>query len=110
MLTLNLSEAALFLRMSPRALREKARKGQVKGAKPAKAWVFLEADLVRYLDSLYIRQRQAPLSGSELEVESWESTNAVKCGGSGLQPRTASLYASLLGLPINGLRSNSTTD
>ena len=39
--TLDLNEAAEFLRMSPAVLRQKARAGIIKGAKPGKRWVFL---------------------------------------------------------------------
>lgn len=44
MKTLNLQEAAAFLKMSPAVLRQKAKAGDVAGATPGKCWVFLEDD------------------------------------------------------------------
>lgn len=106
--TYDLVEAAEYLRMSPAVLREKARLGKLKAAKPGKRWVFLEADLVEYLGALYASTRQAPLSGSQ-EV-TWESTNAVIRGGSGLPPPAEGEYADLLGLSTNRQPKNCTTD
>jgi len=53
MKTLNLQEAAAFLQMNPEALRQKAKAGDIPGAKPGTCWVFLAEDLVEYLRSLY---------------------------------------------------------
>ena len=75
--TLNIREAAKFLKMSVSALGEKARTGEIKAAKPGKSWVFLESDLVAHLDSLYARTRQAPLSGCDEEKLLCHSTNAA---------------------------------
>jgi hypothetical protein len=110
MRTLDLDEAAAFLRMSPAVLRQKARQGLVKAAKPGKRWVFLEEDLADYLRSLYLAHRQAPQSGSSSEVTAWESTNAVMSGGSPLPIRTDAEYASLLGLKTGKKRRSCTTD
>ncbi|MGH8560795.1 MAG: helix-turn-helix domain-containing protein [Nevskiales bacterium] len=109
MRTLDLQEAALFLRMSPAVLRRKAKQGLVKAAKPGKRWVFLEADLADYLHRLYAAGGQAPLSGSNLEKSIWESTNAVKSGGF-VSPRPAGgEYADLLKLPTAKQRKSFTT-
>ena len=78
--TLDLHEAAQFLRMSPAVLRLHARQGRLKAAKPGKRWVFLEADLAAYLGELYAHRRQAPLSGSNPEESVWGYTNAVVSG------------------------------
>ena len=59
MRTLDLQEAAEFLRVHPETLRQLARTGKVPGAKVGRAWVFLEDDLVQYLRSLYPQPRQA---------------------------------------------------
>ena len=109
MRTLDLHEAAQFLRMSPAVLRLHARQGRVKAAKPGKRWVFLEDDLAAYLRQLYAHGRQAPLSGSRQEKSRWGYTDAVMSGGSLSPPRTASEYAALLGLPTKRARRNSTT-
>ncbi|HHG91039.1 MAG TPA: DNA-binding protein, partial [Devosia sp.] len=49
--SMNLEEAADFLKMSAEDLRRKAKTGRIPGAKPGKQWVFLETDLVAYLRS-----------------------------------------------------------
>src|SRR4051812_638050 len=108
--TLDLHEAAAFLRMSPAVLREKARRGLVKAAKPGKRWVFLDDDLAVYLGQLYAGRRQAPLSGSNVEKSAWGYQDAVVSGGSTSPHRTASEYAALLGLPTKRKRSNTSTD
>lgn len=99
MRTLDLQEAALFLRMSPAVLRQKAKQGQIKGAKPGKRWVFLEDDLADYLRQLYAAGGQAPLS--DKEKSECHLGNVVLSGGSDSPPRTESEYRNLLGLPIN---------
>ena len=109
MRTLDLHEAAAWLRMSPAVLRLHARQGRLKAAKPGKRWVFLEDDLAAYLGQLYAGRRQAPLSGSNREKSSWGYTNAVMSGGSISPRRTASEYAALLGLESRSRRKNSTT-
>jgi excisionase family DNA binding protein len=68
--TLNLEQAAQFLRLHPDTLRARAAAGDVPGAKPGKEWVFLREDLATYLRSLYKGKWQAP-HGSEEESISW---------------------------------------
>ncbi len=46
MRTLDLQEAADFLRLTPSELARKAREGVIPGARPGRRWVFLEDDLV----------------------------------------------------------------
>ena len=107
MRTLNLDHAAAFLHISPAVLRQKAKRGEVKGAKPGKRWVFLEDDLVEYLRSLYAGAGQAPSSGCK-EDTLWHSTNAAKPGGSASRTPAGSEYAALLGLKT-GKRPRSIT-
>lgn len=57
-ITLDLKEAAKFLKMSPEVLRRKAANGEVPGAKPGKRWCFYLHDLLSYLRSLYINVNQ----------------------------------------------------
>ena len=47
--TLDLHEAADFLKLHPEVLRRRARAGQVPAAKVGRCWVFLHEDLVGYL-------------------------------------------------------------
>ncbi|WP_425487596.1 helix-turn-helix domain-containing protein [Marilutibacter spongiae] len=109
MRTMDLHEAAVFLRMPPAVLRLHARQGRVKAAKPGKRWVFLEEDLAAYLGQLYAARRQAPLSGSNLEESIWGYTNAALSGGSTSPRRMASEYAALLGLKTERSRRSITT-
>ena len=48
-LTLDLVQAAEFLRVSRETMLELADAGEIFGAKIGRAWVFLESDLVDYL-------------------------------------------------------------
>ena len=41
MKTLDLQEAAAFLRMNPETLRQKTKAGIIPGAKPGKSWVYV---------------------------------------------------------------------
>ncbi len=53
MKTLDLDEAAQFLRLHPHTLEAKARAGEIPGAKPGKRWVFLDVDLADWLRGKY---------------------------------------------------------
>lgn len=72
MRTLDLIEAAQFLRLHPHTLEAKARAGEVPGAKPGKCWVFLDVDLAEWLRSKY--------KTNSLESPSCPSENAEKFG------------------------------
>jgi hypothetical protein len=58
MRTLDLNEAALFLRLHPHTLEAKARAGEIPGAKPGKCWVFLDVDLADWLRGQYRSQKK----------------------------------------------------
>ncbi len=51
MRTLDLIEAAQFLRLHPEELRQRAKAGRIPGAKVGRRWVFLEDDLAAHLRS-----------------------------------------------------------
>ena len=72
LLTLDLEEAARFLRMHPVTLRNKARSGAVPGSKPGKHWVFLRIDLEAYLRSI---SPARVLQGDNQEVSECHSTS-----------------------------------
>ena len=55
MQTLNLTEAAKFLKMHPVTLQGKVKTGEIPGAKPGKSWVFIVEDLANYIRSLYTK-------------------------------------------------------
>ena len=54
--TLTLQDAAWLLKIHPVTLQDKARNGDIPGAKIGKCWVFVEIDLVDYIRSQYPRQ------------------------------------------------------
>ena len=106
MKTYNLVEAAALLHMSPSALREKAKRGEIRASKPGKRWVFLLSDIEAYL------QEQADLvaaKAAQLVVKPCRSINVDKSIGFDLRRRADSEYASLLRLPTGAQRKNSTT-
>ena len=73
MSTLSLREAAAFLKIHPVTLAEKARAGEIPGAKVGRAWVFLKIDLEECIRSKYPRRA---LQGDSVEVSVCHSSNA----------------------------------
>jgi hypothetical protein len=53
--TLDLKQAAEFLKMHPVTLQCKAKAGEIPGAKPGKSWVFIDEDLANYIRSQYTK-------------------------------------------------------
>ena len=106
--TLDLPEAAAFLKLSAEALRRKTKCGEVPGVKVGKRWCFLKADLVAFLRLRYAVSRQASLGDSK-EVSLCHYTDVKLSGGSGSPPLPDSEYAALLGLPTDNRPRNSTT-
>jgi hypothetical protein len=98
MQTLDLKQAAQFLRLHPEELRQRAKRGLIPGAKVGRSWVFIEDDLVQYVRSLYAVPRQAlqVTLGKEMQCH---FANAAGSGGSTFAPPTGSEYAELLKLP-----------
>ena len=95
--TLNLQEAAEFLKIHPVTLGEKARLGIIPGSKIGKCWVFVDIDLVQHIRAQYQRQ---DLQGEQLEVSQCHSSNEKThlIGGSNLTT-TEDQYKKALGLP-----------
>lgn len=109
-ITLDLEQAAKFLHMSCSALRAKAKSGVVRGAKPARRWVFLVAELEAYLCSLYpetVEKRSSDIT--HREVKKCHSINVEQHGGYVLQPQMVSEYANRLGLITKPKRRSITT-
>ena len=98
MKTLSLTEAAAFLKMHPEAVRTRAKRGVIPGAKAGRRWVFLDIDLADYLRSLYSLQRQALRVTTEKEVICHYADVAGSGGSTSVLPM-GSEYAELLGLP-----------
>lgn len=86
--TLDLQQAAAFLKMHPEEVRRRACSGQLPGAKAGKRWVFIDADLADYLRSLYAVTRQALRVTLGKEIGECHFANAVARGGS-ISPRQA---------------------
>lgn len=95
--TLNLQEAADFLKIHPVTLLEKANAGIVPGAKIGKRWVFVKIDLIDYIRSQYPRRA---LQGEHMEEPICHSSNAKtpRIGGSKSRPAVDHLYSEALGL------------
>ena len=51
--TLNVEEAASFLKIHPVTLSVKAASGEIQGAKIGKRWVFLQVDLIEHIRAQY---------------------------------------------------------
>jgi hypothetical protein len=102
MQTLDLKEAATFLKMNPEVLRRQAKAGNAPGKKTGKRWIFIKEHLADWVSGRY------PVHGQELrvidggkqteEIKLCQSTNAVKRGGYNSPHQTADEYNSLLGL------------
>jgi hypothetical protein len=94
--TLNLDEAAAFLRMHAEELRSRTKRGLIPGAKTGRRWVFLEIDLVEFVRSLYPVRRQALQVTSQEAVCHLSSARSRRCGGSTSSRQTTSEYDVLL--------------
>jgi hypothetical protein len=104
--TLDLQAAAAFLHIHPVTLQEKARAGEIPGAKIGKCWVFVDVDLIEHIRSQYARR---VLQSERKELEPCHSTNAPihRIGGS--RSATAEQqYSAALGLKTK-LKPGSTT-
>jgi hypothetical protein len=108
MKTLNLTEAAQFLKLHPEEVRRRAKAGIIPGAKLGKRWAFIEDDLADHIRSLYACTRQALQVGHE-EKKLCHSLNAVKRGGFDSPHRAASALDALLQQKTKPRRRNSTT-
>jgi hypothetical protein len=110
MRTLDLTEAATFLKMHSEEVRRRAKLGQLPGSKPGKAWVFLEEDLVEYLRSRYASHRQALEVTLTKELKQCHLQNAEIRGGSILPRHQVSALDVLLERKIKSRRKSSTTN
>ncbi len=57
MKTLDIREAAQFLKMNPEVLRRKAKLNQVPGRKTGRSWVFIEEQLAQWIKADYAEIR-----------------------------------------------------
>ncbi len=98
MKTLDLQEAAAFLRMNPETLRRKTKARIIPGAKPGKSWVYVEEDLIDFIRSQYTVPAGQAVRVTRKEVLPCHSTDAIKPGGSASPRRTVKEYEAALGL------------
>ena len=96
MRTLDLSEAATFLRMHPEEVRRRVKIGLIPGAKAGRAWVFIDEDLADWLRSRYAQGVEAIRLRKGVDL--CHSTNADRHGGLTSSLQAESEYAGLLGL------------
>lgn len=105
MKTYNLEQAAAFLHMSAGALRERAKSGEIRAAKPGRRWVFLEQDLIDYVRS---QSDVIAANAKHQVVELCRSTVAERSTGFVSPRRMAREYADRLALPASERRRNFT--
>lgn len=97
--TLDLIEAARFLKADEETIREKAAAGEIPGAKIGRKWVFLDVDLAEYLRSQY---------GAQREEKACRSTRGKDRQSGGLSSvSTESEYRKALGLTTEGAQKSS---
>lgn len=96
--SMNLEEAANFLKLHPEELRRRAKAGKVPAAKIGKCWVFLQDDIVEFMRSQYSSRVQTFDKRLGKEGSLCHLLNEESTGGSILSPQTASEYENLLGL------------
>ena len=109
--TLDLRQAATFLRLHPQTVRKLAVAGEIPAAKPGKRWVFVEQDLADWLRSRYRAEGQVS-QGDMQEKALCRSTDDLiqTSGGAALRHQTARRYADLLGLKTSAKPKSTKTD
>ena len=104
--TLNLEEAATFLKIHTVTLSIKAASGEIQGAKIGKRWVFLKVDLIIHIRSQY--QLRA-LQGEEKEILCHSTNARTRLSGGLKSASVGEQYKNLLGLTTKSKPKNSTT-
>lgn len=104
--TTNAAGAAEILGCHRETVLDKARKGEIPGAKIGRRWVFVVADLVAA-----IRARYPDVESQPNEAPRWNSRDAAdKASTTSASPRrTDREYTAALGLPTRSRRRNSRT-
>jgi excisionase family DNA binding protein len=103
--TLTLQEAAALLKIHPVTLQDKARAGEIPGAKVGRAWVFIKADLLEHIRLRYARRA---LQGDKEIVCHSSNVRTHRIGGSN-SPTTDDEYSKVLALPTKQRRGSTTT-
>ena len=110
MSTLDVTAAALLLKVHPKTLQNLARQGLVPSCKVGRAWVFVEALLLDHLRARCMARLVVPSASGELECRSTDAKTRPS-GGSSSPPSGVNrdLYSRALGLPTSDRRSRFTT-
>ena len=95
---LDLHEAASLLRVHPKTLEAKARKGEAPAVKIGKSWLFIEVDLIEWIRSQY---------RSSGETKCHSTKEATSIGVSGRS--AAKELERLLAHPTKSKHKNTTT-
>ena len=103
--TLTLKEAAAFLKIHPVTLQEKARAGEIPGAKIGRAWVFIEADLLECIRLKYARRA---LQG-DMEAVCHSSNARTHLTGGSRSPTVDDEYSKVLELRTKQKPRSTTT-
>lgn len=109
MRTLDLKEAATFLKMHPEEVRRRTRAGAIPGAKLGKRWVFISDDLAAFIRSLYVIQTKHLRLLPVPELTLCHSTSAEKLGGLTSLRHQESALDTLLKQPTEPRRKSYTT-
>jgi hypothetical protein len=94
--TLDLKQAADYLKMHWQTLREQAKSGQVPGAKIGKQWVFIQDDLVTHIRSKYASARSRSQVQRIGESLCYTSDQALSSTGVDSRHQTDKEYSNLL--------------
>ena len=101
---LSLQEAAAFMGIPVKSLRDKARLGKVPAFKLGRQWRFIQDDLIMFCRSLYGQD------ANKNRYLAWPSGNASTASTSPISaPRTDAEYAAALGLGKRPKPRNTTT-
>jgi excisionase family DNA binding protein len=98
--TLDLEGAARLLKTHKSTIRTKAASGEIPGAKIGRCWVFIEADLMKYLRSRYPGKVELPCLSTNKKIQ--------KSGGL-ISPTLGIGYADQLAVLIDQRRKKSIT-
>lgn len=114
--TLDLDEAASFLKMNPEVLRRKAKAGEVPGRKAGKRWIFIKEHLAEWVSGRYPEHRRElrVIDGFKQteKIKPCQFTNAMKTGRGGFNSptQTENEYNDLLGLKTKKKLKSCTTN
>jgi excisionase family DNA binding protein len=104
--TLDLKQAAAFLKMHPVTVQAKARAGEIPAAKPGKCWTFIKDDLVSYLRSLYSSKWRTLEGDTKENLLCHSISERTHQSGGFVLPTKATEYSKALELPSDKKRKS----